>query len=200
VDGDGDVYVSSSGNRRLQKFDSNGNFITKFDIGDQAAGVAVDATGTVYVATVSDVAKFDSNGHRIGTSVACPHYDAYGVALDDHGDVYVSCVNDNVIREYNSSGVGLRTEGNGSTYLLNQPMGIAVAGYWPRNVIYVADTYNNRIQVFGINFQITGGIWYGPRAVTESERNRSGWQWQRICHGHERRRAWCSGQQQDSEI
>lgn len=56
VDSQGDVYVSDTGNHRVQKFDREGNFITQwggFGNGDGQFnfpyGIAVDAKGSVYV-------------------------------------------------------------------------------------------------------------------------------------------------------
>jgi DNA-binding beta-propeller fold protein YncE len=56
VDGQGDVFVSDTGNQRIQKFDREGNFITQwggFGNGDGQFnfpyGVAVDARGSVFV-------------------------------------------------------------------------------------------------------------------------------------------------------
>jgi tripartite motif-containing protein 71 len=56
VDGSGDVYVSDTGNQRVQKFDREGNFITQwggFGNGDGQFnfpyGIAVDARGGVFV-------------------------------------------------------------------------------------------------------------------------------------------------------
>jgi DNA-binding beta-propeller fold protein YncE len=56
VDGKGDVYVSDTGNQRVQKFDREGNFITQWGgFGNPAGhfnfpyGIAVDAKGSVFV-------------------------------------------------------------------------------------------------------------------------------------------------------
>ena len=56
VDGAGDVYVTDTGNHRIEKFDREGNFITQwggFGNGDGQFnfpyGVAVDAKGSVFV-------------------------------------------------------------------------------------------------------------------------------------------------------
>jgi tripartite motif-containing protein 71 len=47
VDSSGNVYVADSGNNRIQKFTSDGTFITKW--GSQGSGVAVGSSGNVYV-------------------------------------------------------------------------------------------------------------------------------------------------------
>ena len=64
VDISGNVYVSDFSNNRIQKFDSGGNFTTKWGTGGSAdgqfsgvAGIAVDASGNVYVV--------DQNNHRV---------------------------------------------------------------------------------------------------------------------------------------
>ena len=72
VDSSGNVYVADTGNNRIQKFDSNGTFITKWGSYGRRRrtilypyGVAVDSSGNVYVAdTINDrIQKFDSNGN-----------------------------------------------------------------------------------------------------------------------------------------
>ena len=56
IDSSGNVYVSDNGNSRIQKFDSNGNFITKWDIVSPDAGqivrpegLAMDSSNHVYI-------------------------------------------------------------------------------------------------------------------------------------------------------
>ena len=68
VDSSGNVYVSDSFNYRVQKFDSNGNFITKWGSGGKSngqfepRGIAVDSSGNVYVS--------DSFNYRVQSSTA----------------------------------------------------------------------------------------------------------------------------------
>ena len=57
ADNSGNVFVADTWNNRIQKFDSNGNFITKwgsFGFDDGAFfdpyGIAVDNSGNVFVA------------------------------------------------------------------------------------------------------------------------------------------------------
>lgn len=69
VDASDNVYVSDYGNGRVQKFDSDGNYLMKFTLAsDPAYGVAVDASGNVYAVNSSGrVEKFDSGGTRLQT-------------------------------------------------------------------------------------------------------------------------------------
>jgi DNA-binding beta-propeller fold protein YncE len=74
VDSSGYVYVADIYNYRIQKFDADGNFITKWGsegTGDGQFygpnGIAVDSRGNVYVADSYNnrIQKFDSNGNFI---------------------------------------------------------------------------------------------------------------------------------------
>lgn len=48
IDKAGNLYVVDAGNDRIQKFDSNGNYITKWSVGSPA-GIAIDQNGKAYV-------------------------------------------------------------------------------------------------------------------------------------------------------
>ena len=71
VDLAGNIYVADTANNRIQKFDSNGNYLTQwggFGTGDgqfnSPRGVAVDTAGNVYVVEYENnrIQKFDSSG------------------------------------------------------------------------------------------------------------------------------------------
>ena len=78
VDSSGNVYVADVDNNRIQKFNSNGIFITKWGSNGTADwqfyypnGVAVDSSGNVYVTDLGNnrIQKFNSNGsihHKVG--------------------------------------------------------------------------------------------------------------------------------------
>jgi DNA-binding beta-propeller fold protein YncE len=90
-------------NNRIQKFDSNGNFITKWGTsgsGDgqfvRPASLAVDASGNVFVVDEGNnrIQKSDSNGNFLtkwgttGTDNG-QFEEPTGIALDSSGNVYV---------------------------------------------------------------------------------------------------------------
>jgi DNA-binding beta-propeller fold protein YncE len=84
VDPDGNVYVSDTGNTRVEKFDSHGKFVKQFGaIGDKPGtftrpkGIALDQKRRLYVvdAAFENVQLFDPEGQMLlffGTSGAMP--------------------------------------------------------------------------------------------------------------------------------
>ena len=89
---------------RVQKFDSNGNFIKKFGsngTGDGqfhcAAAVSVDSNGNIFVADPGNfrVQEFNSNGtfiakYGIMGSADGQLFSAYGLTVDSNDNLYVS--------------------------------------------------------------------------------------------------------------
>ncbi len=162
VDGSDNVYVAESSNHRIQKFDSNGNFILKWGSYGSSngqfnspSGVAVDESGNVYVAEKNNhrIQKFDSNGNFIlkwGSSGYDDgqFYNPRGIAVDSSGNVYVSSVH--IIQKFDSNGNFIKKWGSigSADGQFNSPSGIAVDG---SSNIYVVDMSNNRIQKFDLN-------------------------------------------------
>ena len=105
VDSSGYVYVVDSANSTIQKFTSNGKFVTKWgSLGDydgqfdHPTGIAVDHTGNVYISDHdnSRIQKFDSNGKFLTMWGSYGYGDgkfrfADSIAVDNLGkNVYVS--------------------------------------------------------------------------------------------------------------
>jgi len=160
IDSSGNVYGVDE-DERVQKFDLNGNFITKwgsYGSGDgqfaRPQGIATDSSGTVYVVDTYNhrIQKFDSNGNFIvkwGTRGSGNGHFIYprGVAVDSWGYVYVADTENNRIQKFDSNGNFITKWGSygGGDGFLNYPRAVAIDSY---GHIYVADTYNHRIQKF----------------------------------------------------
>ncbi len=160
VDTAGYVYVADTGNNRVSKFTSDGTFSRDWGQPGNGTGqflgpnaIAVDAGGNVYVSDAGNhrVQKFDSIGgflDEFGGAGTGPGQFGFptGLAVDSAGTVYVSDHEANRVQAFDSSGGFLShwgSEGTGPGQF-HGPVGIAAAG----GKIFVADTGNNRIQVF----------------------------------------------------
>ena len=110
------VYVADAGNNRIEKFDSSGNFITKWgSLGsgngqfNYPAKVFVDSSGNVYVTefTNNRIQKFDANGNYItqwgsyGTGNG-QFSTPFGVTVDSSGNVYVADFYNNRIQKFHN--------------------------------------------------------------------------------------------------
>jgi sugar lactone lactonase YvrE len=172
VDNEGNVYVADVINQRIQKFTTNGSFITTWG-GEfnNPYDVAVNNVGNVYVADTNNcrIKMFTANGTVITSWGGGPYSSdglfnlPNGVAVDNEGYVYVADTHNNRIQKFNATGSFITKWGEGSGSANGQffyPSGVAVdnEGY-----VYVADTHNNRIQKFNATGSfITKWGWYGP--------------------------------------
>ena len=129
-------------------------------------GVAVDSSGTVYVADTSNhlirkitsagvvttLAGSGSSGSTNGTGTAASFYNPLGVAVDSSGNVYVADTSNYLIRKITSGGVVTTlagsgysgsTNGTGTAASFDNPYGVAVDSSCN---VYVADLNNNLIR------------------------------------------------------
>ena len=148
------VYVTDSGNSRIQKFDTGGNFIQSIAEGQLAApvGIAIDrANGDVYVAEASTnvIKKFTSTGIFITKWNSQPgnvQYAFYGsLAVDGFRNVYVADWGNDRIQKFDSNGNFLLKWGStgfGSGKFRN-PSGISTAQMENANV-----AHGNSLQKF----------------------------------------------------
>ena len=167
VDRAGNVYVADSTNHRVQKFAWNSSaydFVAKWGSGGTGEGdfgffwgLAVDSAGNVYVADTGNnrIQKFDGSGtfltmwheNGVGGALASP----MGVTVGSSGDIYVADTNANRIQVFTyhedpPAFLGEWGSPGDAAGEFNNPQGMAVDV--ATGNLYVADTYNNRIQKF----------------------------------------------------
>ena len=176
---DGTMYVADRLNHRIRKISASGNVTTLagssygFANGQGSAasftqphGVAVDDSGTVYVAdtynnrirkitasgNVTTLAGSGSSSFSDGNGTDASFRWPSGVAVDGNGTVYVADTGNNRIRKITpsgnvttlaGSGNASFSDGNGTDASFRSPSGAAVDG---NGTVYVADTGNNRIR------------------------------------------------------
>ena len=136
----------------LTKWGTQGSGDGQFDT---PVGVAVDASGNVWVADYGNnrIQKFDSSGSFLSKwgsyGTGDGQFDSpIGVAVDASGTVYVAELYNHRIQKFDSNGTFLAkwgTWGSGDGQF-DRPRGVAVDA---SGNVYVADTYNHRIQKFG---------------------------------------------------
>ncbi|PLP97553.1 hypothetical protein CYJ10_26965 [Cupriavidus pauculus] len=180
VDASGNVYVADQGNNLIRKITPTGVVSTLAGSGSSGSadgtgaaasfsypyGVAVDASGTVYVAdtfnheirkitstgVVSTLAGSGSSGSADGTGTAASFSTPFGVAVDASGNVYVADQGNQLIRKITPTGVVSTlagsgslgsTDGIGTAASFNAPSGIAVDA---SGNVYVVDQGSHAIR------------------------------------------------------
>lgn len=94
IDKSDNIYTSDHNNGRIQKFDSEGNFILKWNIGVAVEGITIDFRGYVYAGGNYQIQKFDSQGNFIlkwgNNGVGEGQFDQVSsIASDPNGYIYV---------------------------------------------------------------------------------------------------------------
>jgi tripartite motif-containing protein 71 len=157
LDSSGNVYVVDRNNARIQKFDSNGNFISQWSMGNLSpVGIASDSLDNIYVTAIDNganvVIKFSSDGTLITRwTVAGPNPQVdtqNAIAIDTINNVYVS--SNNRIFKYTHEGQFLFSWGSSGANQgeFNQIVGMATDSL---NNLYVVEKYNFRVQTFTSN-------------------------------------------------
>jgi len=173
VDRSNNVYAADLSNDRVEKFDSNGNYLTQWGSLGSAngqfvypQGIALDRSNNVYVADTRNfrVEKFDSNGDYLTQwgsygSGNGQFWSLVGFAVDSRNNIYVTDPDYFRVEKFDSNGDYLTQWGSG------EPGGVAVDSLG--NYVYVADLYNHRIDVFVNNTNVI------PPFITQQPANQT---------------------------
>jgi len=117
IDAQGNIYVTDREGNGIQKFDSHGQFLAKWDTCgdgkfptvDSATGISVDTQGNIYVSDRSNnrICKYDSNGHFLtrwggpDATAGQPRLPSpAGNAVDQQGNVYVAELFNNLVVKF----------------------------------------------------------------------------------------------------
>ncbi len=142
VDVNDNLYVADSANRRVMKYDPNGNFL--MGIGN----------GTVWYAGTTAPAPVSGNANGYFAN-------SYGIDVGPDGVIYVCDSNNHRVQVFSPSGAFIRGMGNGTTWTGAAPAPIAsdsaryfTTSWHPKldanGLLYVTDN-TSRVQVFDGN-------------------------------------------------
>jgi DNA-binding beta-propeller fold protein YncE len=160
VDGEGNVYVSDGYNFRVQKFNSEGQFLMQFgskgsgegQFDEPCAGpIFVDSQSNIYVSTFPRVQKFDAEGQFLVAYGTAGDGDGQfnGAAMgtiDSAGNLYIADLLSARVQKLDPDGKFLLKWGSSGTDAgqFNLPVAIVLDSM---GKLYVADN-TNRIQIF----------------------------------------------------
>jgi uncharacterized protein (TIGR03663 family) len=161
IDGQGNVYVTDTGNKRIQKFTSDGTFVASIGgpgagagFFNEPVGLAFDQTGNLFVADAWNqrVQKFGPDLKPL-SSFPVAAWDSQTVvdkpflAVDNAGNVYVSDPQNGRVIQFNASGqlMALWGKPGNDTSSFKLPTGLAVDD---TGSVFVSDSDNDRIMKF----------------------------------------------------
>ena len=168
ADAEGNIYVMDTNHSRVQKFDSQGNFLSMW--GSEGSGdgqfgaildphegrLAVDPQGNVYVIDLKNfrIQKFDSNGNYLtqwGTEGdgEGQFREPLDIAIDKQNNVYVSDVTNSTVQKFDETGRFLLRWGKAgyNDGEFSNVLSVAIA---PNENVLVTDA-TGRIQRFDSN-------------------------------------------------
>jgi len=164
VDRDGNLYVADAGNARVEKFAPGGRHLLSIgERGTQSGqftaprSVAVDGSGRIYVGLGDDflIQRFDRDGSYLDTfgqgTLDETMFRIGGIAVDDRNRAYATQAMGHALQVFDVATTPVYVGQIGgkpgiTAEQFNAPTGVALGP----GRLFVADTRNNRVQVFEI--------------------------------------------------
>jgi tripartite motif-containing protein 71 len=147
-DSQGNLYVTDTGNHRIQKLAPDGRPLAQWSGVHFPHGIAVDAQDAVYVSDSAGLRKFTQSGELLADWTSSGQFgDPYGLAVDAAGTVYVADTDNGRIAAVSPTGELQAAWGSEGTAVgqFKFPEAVAVDN---QGVLYVAERGNDRVQMF----------------------------------------------------
>jgi len=164
VDAAGRIFVADTGNRRVQLFGADGQWLSTLGTDlQQPCDVAVDSRGTVYVvdAVADAVVRLSTDG-RVLSRFTPGFYRPRGVAVGPDDVLYVADTGHSRVLALSAAGEVLAEYVGAGAESFDQPTDVAVDA---QSTIYVVDTYHLRVVRMGSGGEYEGE-WVIPAADT----------------------------------
>jgi DNA-binding beta-propeller fold protein YncE len=155
VDSEGNVYVADFGNDRVQKFNSNLEFVSAWGAHGnlpgqfkQPSAIFVGPNDDVYVTDTWNqrIQVFNKNGEYLREWGAA-FFGPRGITINDEGQVYIIDTGNHKVRRFGNEGLEQLSWGGPGSELgqLKEPVGITTDA---DGQVYVCDNGNARVQIF----------------------------------------------------
>jgi predicted membrane-bound mannosyltransferase/DNA-binding beta-propeller fold protein YncE len=161
---EGEIYVTDTGNKRVQVFDADGNFLREFGGNgrgpgklDEPVGIAVSSLGEIFVADSwnARIQVFSTAGEPL-RQWKVPVWDLMNVeekpylAVDGEGNTYVTNAVDHRILVFDSTGTFLWTTGGigQAAGQLLFPAGVTVVE--EEGLLFISDAHSSRVVGFAL--------------------------------------------------
>jgi len=151
VDKDNYVYVADTFNNRIQKFNSDGQYIMQWVLSENPESLRCDSQCNLYVAVSGQIHKYNSTGSLI-LSFGNFNSAAGGIAVDNNnGKVYATDRNKNYVSVFDPIGWPLTNFGN-----FLDPKGIDIYN----DLIYIVNCGSSRVEQYSLDgiYQTCWGI------------------------------------------